>query len=208
MALIASIAAPDVAHQRELAQDRHIAHGRRRMFGRRIFSTLAMAFPLADPFDLRGGLFLGVFTYSLLALFDCLGFLRTERLQMPEWFSAFLKRIDKEGIDSAELWCVATFLTTLRDGRQDTSAVSPSSAAAAQAIARCAVVHQLQISSNHISQVQIAEIFICGANRRIVFDRSGGAVTRIERSYPQPVKYNNFEPSNRPPRRFALEETT
>ena len=98
---------------------------------------------------------------------------------MPEWFSAFLKSIDKEVMTLLAVG-VATFLSTCVMAMRGYKRGKPSSAATAQAIAQisCGAPH-MQIKLEQISQVQLEEI-IHLRDIDAKLDRVAEQVTRIE----------------------------
>lgn len=98
---------------------------------------------------------------------------------MPEWFSAFLKSIDKEVMTLLAVG-VATFLSTCVMAVRGYKRGKPSSAATSQAIAQisCGAPH-MQIKLDHIAQVQLEEI-IHLRDIDAKLDRVAEQVTRIE----------------------------
>ncbi|WP_286780209.1 hypothetical protein [Sulfitobacter sp. UBA4523] len=98
---------------------------------------------------------------------------------MPEWFSAFLKSIDKEVMTLLAVG-VATFLSTCVMAMRGYKRGKPSSAATAQAIAQISCgAPQLQGKIEHISQVQLEEILhLRDIDAKL--DRVAEQVTRIE----------------------------
>jgi len=176
MALIAALAALGVAHQRQLAQVAISAHGWRDV---RLGDLLDVGHgvPLADP-PPTGRRFPPVCSPIFYSpLFD--GFLRTGAVQMPEWFSAFLKSIDKEVMTLLAVG-VATFLTTCVMASGDTSAVSRRALPQHRRLRRSAVcTPSCRSSSNTSRRCRSLRSFICATSTKSSIEWRT-QVTRIE----------------------------